>query len=375
MNKISKFKIELSFALPLLLFMIMSILTIYSTGNIFSFSNSLVIKQISFYFIGILTIFGVMKLGNKFIFRHIFILYLINIGLLIFLLFFGEPVNNARCWINLGPISLQPSEFMKVILIIIMAKYLSQVNDNKAFDYSVKDELLIVLKILAIIILPAILTFLQPDTGVVIMYLVIMITVLFVFGLRYRWFVIVFGIVTILLSSFLLLYFFASDTFINLFGNSMFLRLDRLLDWSSGQGYQLERSLIAIGSSGIFGNGLQNIPVYFPESTTDFIFASYASTFGFVGSSLLIILFTYFNIRLMFIAFNTDKTINKLIIAGTLGMLIYQQIQNIGMTMGLLPITGITLPFLSYGGSSLISYMFILGIIFNISNDSNRYTN
>ena len=123
-----------------------------------------------------------------------------------------------------------------------------------------------------------------------------------------------------------------------------------------------------------FGNGLEH-PIYFPEPQTDFIFAVYANNFGFIGSIFLIGLIIFFDTYLISVAINTNKNINKYVIAGIVGMLLYQQIQNIGMTFGLLPITGITLPFISYGGSSLLSYMLMAGIIFNISNESFRYTN
>ena len=169
------------------------------------------------------------------------------------------------------------------------------------------------------------------------------------------------------------LYFFNTDLFIEVFGTSFFLRIDRLLDWSSGSGYQLENGITAIGSGGFFGLGFNNTPIYFPEPQTDFIFAVYASNFGFIGSLGLILLILFFDIRLIVLAINAKKKTNKYIISGIVAMLLYQQIQNIGMTYGLLPITGITLPFISYGGSSLLSYMIMLGIIFNISNEEKKH--
>ena len=169
--------------------------------------------------------------------------------------------------------------------------------------------------------------------------------------------------------------FLNQDLFIKIFGTSFFLRVDRLLDWSSGSGYQLQNGMTAIGSGGLFGNGFKNIPIYFPEPQTDFIFAVIASNFGLIGSLGLISLIIYFDVKLVQTAINSQKNLNKYIIAGIIGMLIYQQFQNIGMTIGIMPITGITLPFISYGGSSLLSYMIMVGIIFNISNDSLRYTN
>ena len=121
--------------------------------------------------------------------------------------------------------------------------------------------------------------------------------------------------------------------------------------------------------------GFNNTPIYFPEPQTDFIFSVFATNYGFIGSTFLIILIIYFDINIIKIGKNVRSKVEKYIIAGILGMLLYQQVQNIGMNIGLLPITGITLPFISYGGSSLLSYMIMMGIIFNISNQTIRYTN
>jgi rod shape determining protein RodA len=135
---------------------------------------------------------------------------------------------------------------------------------------------------------------------------------------------------------------------------------------------QLTNALTAISSAGIFGFGFNHTPIYFPEAHTDFIFSVYASNFGLIGSILLLTLLIYFDLRLVNIAVKSNININKYIMAGILGMLLYQQIQSIGMNLGLLPITGITLPFISYGGSSLIVLMFSSGILLNISKHASR---
>ena len=135
---------------------------------------------------------------------------------------------------------------------------------------------------------------------------------------------------------------------------------------------QLENSIAAIGSAGLFGHGFNKTPIYFPESSTDFIFAVFASNFGLIGVIILLGIIIFFDLNIYFLKDKKIEDTNKYIIAGILGMLLFQQIQNIGMTLGLLPITGITLPFISYGGSSLLSYMLLVGIILNISMRKNR---
>lgn len=133
--------------------------------------------------------------------------------------------------------------------------------------------------------------------------------------------------------------------------------------------------MIAIGSSGVTGHGINHTPIYFPEMQTDFIFAVFASNTGFIGAISLIIIMLIFDLTLIGYVNKTSNDMDKYAIGGIIGVLLFQQIYNISMTIGLLPIMGITLPFISYGGSSLLSYMLILGIVFNVSNESLRYTN
>ena len=263
---------------------------------------------------------------------------------------------------------------MKIILIIVNASMISKFNEDFP-NPSVREEFMFLIKVAIVAFIPSILTFMQPDTGVVLIYLLITFVMLFISGIRYRWFVMIFGVLLFFIVLVLGIYFISQDLFIKIFGTSFFLRVDRLLDWSNQSGYQLENSLSAIGSAGLFGHGITSNPIYFPEAQTDFIFAVYASHFGFIGSVVLLSLLAMFDIRLITLALKTNKLVNKYVVAGVVGMLLYQQIQNIGMTFGLLPITGITLPFISYGGSSLLSYMLAMGLIFNISNEEMRYTN
>ena len=263
---------------------------------------------------------------------------------------------------------------MKIILIITLGTMIHKFNDEYN-NPTVLEEFKFLIKVGVIVFIPSILTFLQPDTGVVLIYLLITIVMLFISGIRYRWFIILFSVIAILIAIILGLYFINTDLFINIFGTDFFLRIDRLLDWSSSSGYQLENGMTSIGSGGLLGMGINNTPIYFPEPQTDFIFAVYANNFGFIGSIALLGLIAFFDIKLILLAIKNTNLTNKYIISGIVGMLMYQQLQNIGMTFGLMPITGITLPFISYGGSSLLSYMIMMGIIFNISNETIRYTN
>lgn len=316
-----------------------------------------------------------MFFGNKFLYNNAWWFYILGVLSLILVLFFGITRNNATCWFQIPFIgTIQPSEFMKIFLIIILARLINDFNE-KHLEPTIKEEFTFLIKILILVLIPSILTFIEPDTGAVIIYFIITLVMLFIGGIRKRWFLFGFLIIGSILGIGALIYITNQDLFINIFGTSLFYRIDRLTNWTSSSGMQLTNSLIAIGSAGIFGHGLNNTPIYFPEMQTDFIFTVIASNFGLLGATLLILLIIFFDINLIHTVSKTTDFTDKYAIGGIIAVLLFQQVQNIGMTIGLLPIMGITLPFISYGGSSLLSYMLLVGIIFNVSNESLRYTN
>lgn len=372
-NKNMKEKIFLNkqFFYIITMFFVISISSIYSFSSFISDNiYTLAIRQAVFYIVGIFIILGITKIGIKKILKYSTYIYLINVFLLVLVLIIGKEINGTKAWFQI-PIfgSFQPSEFMKIGLVLMVAKI---INNSKL--KTIKDEIILIIKVLVITFIPSLITFLEPDTGAVLIYLVIAFIMLFISGIKRLWFILLFLIVALILGSILYLYFFKSDLFISILGSDFFYRLDRLLDWSSSSGMQLENSIIAIASSGLIGNGFNNILLYFPEGHTDFIFTSFASIFGLVGISILLITIVLFDLLLISTAKRVNDNIYKYIIIGFLGVILYQQIQNIAMTIGLLPITGITLPFISYGGSSLLSFMVILGIIISIKNTEHKKT-
>ena len=360
--------------MPLCIMAIISIITIYSALTYTSSElGNLALRQGLWYFIGALLVAFLIHMKNEYLYRHTVFLYIFGNILLLGLLLFAEPVNNSRCWFTIPGIgSIQPSEFMKIFLMLMLATMIH----NFRSDYKnpdLKQEFIFILKTLGIVLIPSILTFLQPDTGAVIIYFIIYFCMMFISGIRIRWFLIAFGIVIVLICSIFGIYFFNQDLFINLFGTDLFYRFERIFNWRSGTGLQLENALAAIGSAGLFGHGFNQTPIYFPESSTDFIFAVYASNFGLIGVLFLLGVIIYFDVQIVLLAKRKLVDTDKYILAGILGMLLFQQVQNIGMTVGLLPITGITLPFISYGGSSLLSYMILVGIILNISMEKAKH--
>ncbi len=369
----TKKKINLRILLPVFFMALISIVTIYSALTYTSKSlGNLALKQTIWYLIGSVLVMVVLKLKNNYFYNYARILYILGNISLVLLLFFGTPINNSRCWFSIpGVGSIQPSEFMKIFIMLQLSVMIHDFR-SKYKNPTLKEEFIFILKTFFIVLVPSLLTFMQPDTGAVIIYFVIYLVMMFISGIRIRWFLIGFCCLVVLLGSLLGIYFFKKESFIKIFGTSIFYRLDRLFDWRSGSGLQLENALAAIGSAGLFGHGFNKTPIYFPESSTDFIFAVFASNFGFIGVVILLGLIIYFDFNIIKLGKRKLNDNDKYILGGIVGMLLFQQIQNIGMTVGLLPITGITLPFISYGGSSLLSYMLIVGFLLNISSEKEK---
>ena len=376
MKKESKFKVENCILIPIILFAIISIITIYCTKSLLASDyQNLFIKQGLWYLIGFAIAYGMMLFGNKFLYNNAYTFYIVGVILLILVLFLGKPINNARCWFIIPYIgSFQPSEFMKVFLMITLSRMINDFNEERRSN-DISEEFKFLIKVLIVVGIPSILTVIEPDTGAVLIYFIITIVMLFVGGFRSRWFIITIGTIVVLGGMFLGLYFLKQDLFIKIFGTSFFYRMDRILNWSNSSGLQLTNGLTAIGSGGLFGHGFNHTPIYFPEMQTDFIFAVFASNFGFAGVIGLLLLIVYFDISIVKLGSKSYNNNDKLLTGGIISVLLFQQIHNISMTIGLLPIMGITLPFISYGGSSLLSYMILIGMLFNISNENLRFKN
>ena len=347
-----------------LFMMSIGILSIYSASILIgsSYSN-LYIKQITSIITGIIIMIILIIIGNERILKYSTIAYIISIFLLIITLFIGKEINGSKCWLTLGGITFQPSEFMKISLILLLSTVIEKYHfKNKK---KLKDELKLILITFIITIIPSFLVFIEPDTGSVIMYILIWLTLLFISPLRNRWFIILLTFITLIFTTFIITYIFYQDTLVNIFGSSIFYRIDRILNWQISEGMQLENSLISIGTGGFTGLGLTNTPIYIPEAYSDFIFPVYANNFGFIGVICLISVLIIFNLLTLNKIINTSKTVEKYLITGVTITLIFSQIQNISMTLGLLPIMGIPLPYISYGGSSIITYIIFIALIIN----------
>ena len=334
----------------IIIFMIISILLINSS-MLFTNLENLPLKQIIWYTIGFILIkFSKYFPDNK---RSYLLFYIFNLVLL-GLVLLTSPINGSNCWITIPKLgSFQPSEFMKVALILVTSQVIKETYKNKA--NSIKKEIKLLLILLLIYIPPTILTFLEPDTGAILIYFIIGLSMLLFSPIRKRWFI----LIGLIISIIILILILNQNILISIFGNNIVYRIERILDWKNKSSMQLENTLIAMGSGGLFGKGYLNTPIYFPESSTDFIFAHLISMFGLIGGLIFIYLIVLFDICLL----KKINNHNKYIVIGTISILLFSQLINISMVLGLIPIIGITLPFISYGGSSLLSYFLLISLI------------
>lgn len=347
--------------LYIFIFLIISYISIFNTS--IYLEENIYYKQLIWYSLGIIIIYILKRIKIDSIIKHSIIIYIINVILLLGLFFFGSEINNSKAWYLFFGFGFQPSEFIKISLILINIYIIKKYYKNRNKISSKKENELIIL-LFIVFLLPSILTFLEPDTGSIMGYLCITLSSIYISNIsKYKFKRIILFIITSIIL-FLLFYFFFQSQFINVFGSNFFYRIDRLINWHSKSGIQLNNSLIVIGSSGLLGHG--NIPLYYPELETDFIFTSFSSIFGIIGGIFLITLLLSFDLYILFLIKKENNKYNKYLMFSIMTLFFYQHIQSIGMTIGLFPITGITLPLISYGGSSLITYLILISFIINI---------
>ncbi len=276
----------------------------------------------------------------------------------------GVEVKGAQSWVNIG-IQIQPGEFAKITVVLlaasIMARYGGRLDDLREY-----------LKALGILAIPFICVMTQPDTGTGMVYLAISLFALIAGGANWKFIVGTVGIVAALVVGLFLI----DPVIDSLVGSDVLLkeyqrsRLLVFMDSSydlSGEGYNLQQAKIAIGSGGLFGKGFmqatQSSLGFLPEAPTDFVFCVFAEEFGFVGALVLMALYIALIIVSLRIARNSNDLFGSIIVCCIVGMWLFQVLENIGMTCGLMPITGIPLPFMSYGSSFMLVNFVMLGLI------------
>lgn len=360
MKIINNYK-KLFIYIPILIIMIISLLTMYNSRFINKIYTNHLYKQILWYLIFILIIRFFPKI--KRIFKYSFIIYLINIILLLLVLLLGKEINGSKAWFSFKGFSIQPSELMKLSYTLYLTKII-----NNYKHTTLKKEILFLLRIFLVFLIPSILIFLEPDTGAIIFLLIITVSMLIFSDIKKLWFVIIFILIILSASTFFYLYYYKQELLIKLIGTSFFYRMDRIINFKNNM--QLENALIAVGNANIFGLGLKNVAIYIPEAATDFAFSLAISSFGYISAIILVICYLLIDFYFLIIINNTKNKTTKLFTSGFISVFIFSEIYNILMNIGLLPIMGITLPLLSYGGSSLIVFSIYIAIILKLNNNA-----
>lgn len=368
-------KVDWILVLVITVLAIISVTLISSAMGGGQYSANFSIRQIIYYILGAIMAFLIMIVSPKKIKHNTYLLYFIFCILLIGLLILPETaitpvINGAKSWYSFGPISIQPSEFIKIILILALAKTVSRHNQF-TFNKSFQSDLMLFLKIIGVSIFPMLLILLQNDLGTTLVICAVIAGVMMVSGITWRILAPIFIAAIVGGASIILAIIFKPTLIENLLGIKMY-QMGRINSWldpytySSGDGYHLTESLKAIGSGQLIGKGYNHGEVYIPENHTDFIFSVVGEEMGFIGSVVLILIFLFLVFHLIRLASKINSQYNKVFIIGYVSLIVFHVLQNVGMTVQLLPITGIPLPFISYGGSSLWSLMTGIGVILSI---------
>ncbi len=310
--------------------------------------SPLFFKQLLYLLLGWSITFLLSRINFRLIYDLAPAIYLLNLFLLLLVPFFGKTVYGAKRWLDLGPVSLQPSEFMKFSLLLFILYSLQ--HSRRLLS---KETLILVVSLL----MACLITYKQPDLGTTVIYLFIFVSLLFLKGARLIYFI-------LSAVSFLIL----SPLMWHLLKDYQKERLLAVIDPYGdyhGSGYQLIQSLIAVGSGGFSGKGFlqgtQSHLLFLPEKHTDFIFSVIAEEWGFVFSFLLISSLFLVFYRLVVYAIDMPVSSEKLFLGAFASLWLFQVFVNLLMTMGLAPVVGVPLPFVSYGGSAVLTFSLLLG--------------
>lgn len=314
-------------------------------------------RQAAWLLVSVTAMLIVMFFGHHKLLEGAYPLFCLMLLMLLLTDLLAPKVKGAQSWLGVGGIRFQPSEFAKITIILVMSKFLSRYPplDIKTF-----------LAGLGVIMLPVILVLIQPDAGSALVYLVISFGMLLAAGTPLKY---LGSLVGLGLAVGPLMYFFVLKDYQK---NRILVFIDPMRD-PLGAGYNVIQSRIAVGSGGFAGKGYmlgtQSKLKFLPEPHTDFIFSVFSEEFGFAGNIVLVFLFSVLFFRILLAGIRSRDRRCKILVAGVASWLWFQTFESIGMSIGLTPVTGLPLPFLSYGGSSLLATFIALGLVASVSID------
>ena len=333
------------------------------------------IKQIIFVVIGVGCMVAIKFIDKKLIWKLVPWIYVFSLLLMLSLYFFYDAnmynITGTKRWLDIAGVKFQPSELAKIAYILFISKELIK------YDMTIKEkDFHTDLKLLGQLILYSVplfaLMFMQKDFGTSLVFVCVLGALLIAVGLDWRILATIFGILMVLGIVLILLVFteFGNDILASLHFKQY--QLNRIKSWrnpyeySDTIAYQQVQGLVSMGSGGILGKGSSGIEVYVPVRESDMIFTFIGEAYGFVGASLVIILYFYLFFQIFYAGLKSNSKFNIYICVGIVFMLVFQTFENIGASIGLLPLTGIPLPFLSQGGTSLVATLIALGLIFEM---------
>ena len=328
-----------------------SVFSIYSTesGNFSYYTKNHLIRLSAFFFMFLILSF----IRVSFWYKNAYSFYLIGLTLLILVIFFGISSSGSKRWINLYIINLQPSELMKIAVIVCFARYYHRIQSADV------ESLKFLIQPLILLFVPCYLVITQPDLGTSILIAGSGIVVIWLAGINIKYFIYS-GLLFLVSFPFII-------SILKPYQKSRILTFFNPDRDPLGAGYQIIQSKIAIGSGGFYGKGFlkgtQSYLEFLPEKHTDFIFTLFSEEFGFLGSTILILLYMLLIYRIIRIGFLTRSYFSRLYCYGFASALFLYIFVNIAMVVGLLPIVGAPLPIMSYGGSSMLSIMLGLSIV------------
>ncbi|QOV09526.1 FtsW/RodA/SpoVE family cell cycle protein [Viridibacillus arvi] len=379
MNTNKKFsdRFDWTLAFIMLLFCIISVTAIASAQTSGQYAANYVTKQLFWYFIGACIMGAMMYFEPDQYKKMSWYLYGAGILLLALLLIAPDGVgqiaerrNGAKSWFHLPVGDIQPSEFMKTFFILALARMVSKHHEKYSMR-SLKTDFMLLGKIFGVLLIPLAFIMQQPDLGSALVFFAITAATVIVAGISWKIILPIAGSAAALGAGLLWMALYMQDFLQHKLGFSpyQFARIYSWLDpysYASSDGYHLISSLNAIGSGEIFGKGFQGREVYVPENHTDFVFSVIGEEYGFIGASAVICLFFFLIFHLTKLTLQMKDPFCTYVCAGIIAMITFHVLENIGMTIQLLPITGIPLPFISYGGSSMMGNALALGLVFSM---------
>lgn len=368
-------------AFIIFLLFIASIIALYSAQTQATVPDNYVLQQVVWYIIGSVIVAMALFLEPDQYKKLAWVFYAAGVLSLIALHFAPESIapvtKGAKSWFKIPKVgSIQPSEFMKVFLILGLSRLIADHNEKYARIKNVKTDFWLLIKIGLVAIVPLALIAMQSDMGTALIIAAITLGMILISGITWKILAPAFLGVALLGGAVFMIILYFPELLEGVVEQYQMSRIYSWLDpykYARTSGYQLILALQAVGSGGISGKGFMAKEVFVPDRHTDFIFSVVAEEFGFIGASALISLFFLLIYHIVKVALETDSPFNSYICAGIISMITFQVFQNIGMNIQLLPITGIPLPFISYGGSSMMGTMMAMGLVFSIKFYHKKY--